>query len=259
MNWRWGNFDSKIMFRSLISRKQWTINVIFLNWRLVLPLIDLVPFTNNMNQHFTYFNKPRHPKDEDRSAWLASRTYIETSFQYYGLDVQLQCFNTSVQIEYDVNKDVSAAMFASSMKDRPSYKIIKFQLICIHWCYIQYCTNQLSMYSSYILSCAEHNNIISFQKYYNYKKFLSHNRSKVATSLVSTMLNPKNLKISSSSAHITILPEKRKTTMLFETTAWVSRRFWRPLEPSWRVWSGKALWSTLQPSSLLLISIRKNR
>lgn len=59
-------------------------------------ITDIDPFTKNMEEHFNALTKPRHPKEEHHNAWLQSREYIKEKMAFYGLEVELQCFNTSV-------------------------------------------------------------------------------------------------------------------------------------------------------------------
>ena len=52
------------------------------------------------------FDRARHPRDGSRGYWEQSRDYVQKMFKMYGLETQLQCFNTTVAMEFEDEREV---------------------------------------------------------------------------------------------------------------------------------------------------------
>lgn len=68
---------------------------------------DPKSFTESMLNHFQVLENARHPRNQSRDAWTNTRQYILGEFEKNGLQVELQCFNTSVTVEYEHEEEVT--------------------------------------------------------------------------------------------------------------------------------------------------------
>lgn len=81
-------------------------------------ILDEGKFKNKMVGHFKNLNKPRHPQQKDRDAWMAGRQYVMEAFRDAGLTPELQCFNTSVKVGrgYEETEEVTGCNIVGHIK-----------------------------------------------------------------------------------------------------------------------------------------------